>query len=273
MDTQIIAIYCICDDLLKALGHVDDPQRQMTDAEVITTALVAALYFGGNFERARALLRDEGYIPSMLGKSRFNRRLHAVSDLVWSLFALLGEAWKLLNDRSIYVIDSFPIAACDQYRICRARRYQGKEWRGYQASKRRFFYGLKLHLMVTETGQPVEFFLTPGSVGDIRALKAYAFDVPEGAWITADKAYNDYTVEDLLAEAGRTLSPLRKVNSKRAVAPWVTYLQSTYRKVIETTGSRLERLLPKHIHSVTARGFELKVGLFVLACSLSFLLR
>ena len=65
---------------------------------------------------------------------------------------------------------------------------------------------------------------------------------------------------------------MRKVNSKRPVPPWVTYLQSTYRKVIETTGSRIERLLPKHIHSVTARGFELKVGLFVLSCSLSFLL-
>ena len=170
------------------------------------------------------------------------------------------------------VIDSFPIAACDQYRICRSRRYRGEVWRGHQASKRRFFYSLKLHLMVTQTGQPVEFFLTPGSTADVRALKGYLFDVPEGAWITADKAYTDYTLEDGLTEAGRTLSPLRKVNSKHSVPPWVTYLQSTYRKVIETTGSRIERLLPKHIHSVTTRGFELKVDLFVLACSLSFLI-
>ena len=43
------------------------------------------------------------------------------------------------------------------------------------------------------------------------------------------------------------------------------------RKAIETTGSLIERLLPKHIHSVTATGFELKVGLFVLACSLNFI--
>ena len=34
--------------------RVDDKQRQMSDAEVVTTALVAMLYFGGNFERARA---------------------------------------------------------------------------------------------------------------------------------------------------------------------------------------------------------------------------
>jgi len=33
----------------------------------------------------------------------------------------------------------------------------------------------------------------------------------------------------------------------------------------------MERLLPKSIHAVTARGFELKVALLVLACSLNFL--
>jgi hypothetical protein len=42
-----------------------------------------------------------------------------------------------------------------------------------------------------------------------------------------------------------------------------------YRKMIETTGSLLERLLPKSIHAVTARGFELKVALFCLACSIN----
>jgi hypothetical protein len=44
-----------------------------------------------------------------------------------------------------------------------------------------------------------------------------------------------------------------------------------FRKIVETTGSMLERLLPKSIHAVTAKGFELKVGLFVLATSLNFL--
>jgi hypothetical protein len=33
----------------------------------------------------------------------------------------------------------------------------------------------------------------------------------------------------------------------------------------------VERLLPKSIHAVTPQGFELKVALFVLACSFSYL--
>jgi len=271
MDTRIIAIYCLCDDLLRGLRQVDDRQRQMSDAEVMTTALVAALYFGGNFEAARVLLEEQGYIPHMLSKSRFNRRLHAIADYVESLFGLLGEVWKDLNTQSVYIIDSFPIAACDNYRIWRSRRYRGEEWRGKQASKKRYFYGVKLHLLVTPDGRPVEFFLTPGSVGDVSALKLYAFDVPIGAWITVDKAYTDYMVEDVIEAAERQLSPLRKVNSQRPKPPWVRYMQETYRKMIETTGSRVESLLPKHIHAVTARGFELKVALFVLAASCAFL--
>ena len=86
MDTQIIAIFCLCDDMLKALHHHHDPQIQMTDAEVMTTAILAALRFGGNFEEARRMLQAEGYIPGMLGKSRFNRRLHRIHDLFLTLF-------------------------------------------------------------------------------------------------------------------------------------------------------------------------------------------
>ena len=67
------------------------------------------------------------------------------------------------------------------------------------------------------------------------------------------------------------MRPMRKKNSKRPVPPWIYYLQSTYRKIVETTGSLIEQLLPKSIHSATAKGFELKVGLFVLACSLNCL--
>jgi hypothetical protein len=41
MDTKILAIYGVCADLLKAIGQVEDPQQHMSEAEVITTGLVA----------------------------------------------------------------------------------------------------------------------------------------------------------------------------------------------------------------------------------------
>src|SRR5689334_1902304 len=120
MDTQIILVYCVCDDMLKGMHHHEDPQCQMNDAEVMTVAIVAALYYGGNFVTAGEMLSEHGYIPTRLGRSRFNRRLHRVKHLMLSLFAQLGEFFKEMNDESIYVLDTFPVSSCDNYRIFRS---------------------------------------------------------------------------------------------------------------------------------------------------------
>jgi len=52
MDFAIVALYTICDDLLIAIGHRENSQAKMSDAEVMTTTLVAARYFGGNHQTA-----------------------------------------------------------------------------------------------------------------------------------------------------------------------------------------------------------------------------
>lgn len=268
MDEQILAIYCLCDDLLRHMGYVEDTQAQMSNAEVVTTGLVAALYFGGSFERARALLQAPRYIPTMLSRSRLNRRLHRVKGFFVSLLALLGEQWKALNSTSTYVIDTFPLSACAAHRRFRSRLYPDRSFLGYTASKKTHFCGLKLHLMVTGHGQPVEFFLTPGSHSDIAGLKQFAFDLPSGATIYADKAYNDYTVEDELAQRGLAFQPIRKSNSKRPNPDWLTDLQTKRRKVVETAGSLMHQLMPDSIHAVTPDGFQLKCVLFILGLSL-----
>lgn len=269
MDTQIILVYCLCDDMLKAMQHREDTQCRMSDAEVMTVAVVAALHFRGNFALAGRMLASHGYLRIMLDKGRFSRRVQRIKPLFLTLFACLGEHFKAMNAESVYVIDTFPIAVCDNVRISRSKRYRGEAYRGYQASKKRYFYGLKVHLLVTANAEPVEFFLTPGSVGDVAGLEFFDFDLPAQSEIMADKAYNDYELEDVLREADLQLLPMRKHNSKRPSPPWMRYLQAHFRKAVETTGSLLERLLPKSIHAVTAEGFELKLVLFVLALSIS----
>jgi hypothetical protein len=274
MDDKIIATFCLCDDLLQAIHHPQDPQGQMNDAEVMTTALVAALFFRGNHESARTMLKQHGYIPQMLSKSRFSRRLHRIQGIFVILFNLLGHTWKTLNKDSIYIIDSVPIAVCDNIRIRRSKIYSDEKYRGYTASKKRYFYGLKIHLLVTSDGQPVECFLTHGGFGDVDALKYYAYELPDGSMIYADKAYNDYEIEDLLKEVDHIeLLPMRKKNAKRAFPPFICFVQHYYRKMVETAGSLIEQLLPKSIHAVTSQGFELKVALFVIAYSLNCYLK
>ena len=170
------------------------------------------------------------------------------------------------------MIDSFPIASCDNIRIKRSRRSCGEAYRGYIASKRRYFYGLRLHLVITATGQPVELFLLPGADNETGALQWYQFDLPAGATIVGDTAFTVYAIEDDLHALGIGLCPLRKKNAKRTVPPWETYLRELQRKCIETTGSVLLQRFPKTIHAVTAAGFELKLVLFVPAYSLDQLI-
>src|ERR1700745_2653266 len=133
MDDKIIATFCLCDDLLKAMHHQEDRQCQMNDAEIMTTALTDALLFLRNHQSARAMLKQHGYIPHMVSKSRFSRRLHRIKTLFILFFDLLAQMWKILNTDAVYVIDSIPIAVCDNIRIRRSKIYSHEDFRGYQA--------------------------------------------------------------------------------------------------------------------------------------------
>ena len=269
MDVSIITIFVLCDEYLQACKHREDVQCKMSDAEVMTTAVTSALFFQGNFEKTCVLLQMCGAIPVRLSRSQFNRRVHRLKPHFVMLFEILGQAFKAHHDEATYVIDTFPIPVCDNIRIRRARRYEGEAYHGFTPSKRRYFYGLKLHLMITTKGQPVEVFFTPGSVGDVEGLHVFPFDLPQGSSVYADKAYNDYNIEDLLEEVcGIALMPIRKKNSKRPVPDYVQFVQQMHRKRIETVGSVLHRMMPKQIHAVTSRGFELKLFLFILAYSI-----
>lgn len=55
-----IALYCIVDDLLKALHHYEDQKARVADSEVIATAFVAALYVGGHPENACPFMKRKG---------------------------------------------------------------------------------------------------------------------------------------------------------------------------------------------------------------------
>jgi len=270
MEEEITTVFYLSDVLLKAMGIRDDPQVKMNNAEVMTVALSASLFFSGNYERSREFLSEHGYIHNMLSKSQFNRRLLAIPETVWmALSNILAELFKQTNEGNEYAMDSFPVPVCDNIRISRSRIYKGEEYRGYIASKKRYFYGLRVHIVVTKTGEPVEFILMPGSLNDCRVLKQFNLDLPQRSNIYADKCYNDYEYEDLLKEAADiSLSPLRKKNSKRVIAPWSDFLRKSLRRCVETTASQINAMFPKTIHAVTSRGFELKIVLFIIAFSI-----
>jgi hypothetical protein len=271
MNDTITTIYYLCDEFLKAIRHRDDPQARLSTTEIMTVPLVAATFFGANIDKSRLFLEKYGYMPDMISKSHLNRRLHAIEPSLWQgLFTLLAEDFKLNNPDQTYVVDSLPVQACDNIRIRRrCRLYPLEEhagaFRGYIASKRRYFYGLRVHLVVTGAGEPVEFSLVAGSEADVSVFKDLELDWSEGSIILADKAYTDYDYEDLLEEVGLHLKSQRKKNSKRPLLAWEEFLGKPIRQYIETVFSKLTNLCSKKIHAVTSRGFELKIVWFLLA--------
>jgi hypothetical protein len=273
MINEIIALYCLVDDVLKAIGHRDDSRRSLTDAEVITTALVAARFFGGNQAQSQNYLREQGLIPRQLSPSRFNRRIHAVAELMYQLQQQLGQLWMHLSGEMEYLLDSFPIPICDNIRISQADLLQGEEYRGYIASKKRYFYGLRIHLVSTQDGVPVEWVFLPGAANDVRGLQTLPLNLPPGSQLYADKAFTDYLVEDNLAEGDKiTLMAVRKQNSQRPDRPWLAYIKQTIRHYIETVFSQITTRFPKSIHAVTFEGFMLKVSSFIWAYTLERML-
>jgi hypothetical protein len=275
MDDTIITIYCLCEDFLKAINRFDDPQVRLSSAEVMTVPLVAATFFGANIDKTHLFLHEYGYMPKMISKGRFNHRQHKIDPTLWQgLFSLLAEFFKRNNSEQSYAVDSFPVV-CDTIRIRRCRLYpleeHGQPFRGYISSKRRYFYGLRVHLVVTGAGEPVEFALAAGSEADINVFKDFGLDLPEGSIICADKAYTDYHYEDLLKEVGLYLKAQRRKNSKRPMPAWEEFLGKPIRKYVETVFSGITDLFSKKIHAVTPQGFELKIVWFLLAFAIQCL--
>lgn len=168
MYNRTLAIYCFIDDLLKAMQHREDSPAEFAHSEVVTTAIGVMLFLGGNFERAPSFLHSSGMMPRMLARSRLSRRLSRLGDLLELVFHHMGLAIKELNLESRYSLDSFPIAVCDNIRISRCRLAQGAEFRGSLASKRRYFFGVRVQVISTVEGVTVEFSILPGSLSDIR---------------------------------------------------------------------------------------------------------
>ncbi|MEB3219163.1 MAG: IS982 family transposase [Nostocales cyanobacterium 94392] len=269
MLNEIITVYAITDDLLKAIGHREDCRRDMSDAEIITTAITAAMFFNGNHSAACSYMKDHNLMPQMLEKSRFNRRLHNVSILIHDLFHQVGMILKESSGCTEYLLDSFPIPMCDNIRIFNVKLIKSEDYRGYIASKKRYFYGIRVQLLTTKNGIPVEFVFMPGSANDVRALNALPLNLPAGSEVYADGAYTDYTAEDDLKFTEQiTLQVMRKKNSKRKDKPWNQYIKQSIRHYIETVFSAINCLFPKSIHAVTYDGFLLKVEAFIFAFTL-----
>jgi Transposase DDE domain len=267
---KIISIFCLIDDILQGINHEEDKRRKVSDSEIILTAIVSSTSFYGNHSSAIKFMKQYGFIPNMLDKSRFNRRLHKIGKLLYELFEIVSSYYRDLCCELHYIIDSFPVAVCNNMRIANCKILNDKKWRGYTASMRNYFYGVKVQLLTTKDGIPIAFHFTPGKTGDAKALGKMIDKLPVEASLYGDSAYTDYGLEDIALERKCIfLKTQRKSNAKRIDTLEQKNEKLKMRKRVETAISDIKKMFPRTIHAVTIEGFLIKLTLFVFGLQLN----
>ena len=272
-DIKIITAYCIIEKTMQQLGHRNHKLAPVTDAEVLTVAVVASMYFHSNHERALCVMKGMRYITKPLSISRFSRRLHALCGWLEQIVELLGA---LFAQGEAFIIDSIPVPVCKSVRATRCRKINGalpssRPYFGRCASKGWGFFGWRLHLICTPQGVPVAFQMLPASWHDLTPIYELTVGLPSGTFLYADKGYVSALVK-------RTLRPTLQREGVHLVAWHKKSMQPNtfqewcglkrYRHLIETTLSQLEKMGIQSLHATTNEGFSIKVlaSLLALTC-------
>jgi hypothetical protein len=263
---QAIAIYCVCDEVIQCVSYEDNSQSKLSTAEVLAFAVIAAIVYSGDYRKCRLATMGLRLFPNMLSLSRIVRRIHQVPDEIWGcVFTILGQIMARGKVRKCFIVDSFPLITYQNHRSFKAKIFHGKPYHGYSCTRKCFFFGLKVHMVVDLDGVPIEFTITPASISDIKGLRQLPLNLPKGSVLIGDAAYTDYAFEDRLSVVeGIHLIPKRqKKHSRKNCAEELALLQ--FRNRIETVFSSILGRMPRHLKARTEKGFVLKLFLFILA--------
>jgi hypothetical protein len=272
------AIYRIVVKTLNNHNYKDHYHTKVPSSEVLTLGIYACLENGGNYSKTLREFREYAIFNHILEKSRFGRRLAKVIDFVPLVIDLVQQQSRvvilnkptLTTQRNTFVIDTKPIPICENIRIYRCRLV-GNYWnnvdesyRGFVSSKRQYYYGFKLNLLVDCLGIPKEYSLNSASTGDLHSFYYLNLNLPTNSEIFADKIYNCANTEKYLQTQNIYLKPIRKKNMKIDRNYQEQIRVRMFRKPIETALSMYSELVPR-LRAVTINGCAIKTHLSVLA--------
>jgi hypothetical protein len=252
LDTLATALYVRVDDLLKT-----QPDRvpwrprvgiapKLADAELVTLCVMQALLGFTSEARwlryARAHLRTLfPYLPQQPG---YNKRLRKLVGTISWLIGVLGRDTSLFTD-DVWIADSRPVECGRSRETAQRSDLAGFAEYGYCASRSRYFWGLRLHLLCTLGGLPVGAALT-GAKADERLVLLDILTDPTlaghrpGQTLIADKNYFGRDFEATLAQSGlHLLRPARKGRTR------------TTRRAILQTPAPGHRIDQRHLQRTT----------------------
>jgi hypothetical protein len=257
LDTLATRLYVTIDDLL--LDHPQwAPERpvigiapKLTDAELITLAVIQALL--GFTSEARFIRHARthltGLFPFLPQRPAYNKRLRHAAATMQHIIATLARDCPSWHD-DLWLVDSTPVECGRSRETVKRSDMAGYATYGYCASHSRFFWGLRLHLIVTPSGLPVAYALTGAKTDERDTALAMihldpALDRP-GQVLMADKGYRSAVFESELNDRGITL--IRpKVRSEKTERPHTRFLKP-FRQIIESVNQTLKAQLDLERH-------------------------
>ena len=169
----------------------------------------------------------------------YNRFIELIKDSVIPLL-LFMKTCCLGECSGISFIDSTILRVCNNKRIHSHKVFKESAKRGKTTIG--WFYGFKLHLVINDKGEILNFMLTPGNVDDrnIELVKKITSNV--FGKLFGDKGYISQNLFEILFENGIQLITKLKKNMKQKFIPIVDKVLLRKRAVIETVNNELKNM-------------------------------
>ena len=158
----------------------------------------------------------------------------AVLLLVFVKEVLLGKC------TGVNFVDSTPLRVCRNQRIHCHKVFKGIAMRGQ--SSMGWFFGFKLHLIINEKGEILNFMITPGNVDDRVPLKYENFVKEIYGKLVGDKGYISQELFRELFVNGIQLVTKIKNNMKNSLMSMSDKILLRKRALIESTNDELKNI-------------------------------
>jgi Transposase DDE domain len=241
VEQQLIALYlrvCRAYDKHPELKYqrLSNFRPAFTDEELLTIYLFGHMQGLYQQRRIYEYVRRHwrGWFPTLPSYQAFNRRLNRLAPSFEHLITeTLATPVAQLALRADRLVDSLPIVLAKWPRSGAARVAREVADQGYSASKRSYYYGVKLHTVALRRTNrlplPALLHLSRASQHDLQSLRELDPDLGAGC-LFGDKAYADEETKRVLAERGtHLLTPYkRKRNEPETAAPalWSRFVSS-----------------------------------------------
>ena len=140
----------------------------------------------------------------------------------------------------ISFVDSTPLRVCRNQRILIHKTFEGLAERGKCSMG--WFFGFKLHLIINDKGEILNFMFTPGNVDDREPLKQGKFLENIKGKLCADKGYIGQALFENLFLNGVQLVTKVKNNMKNSLMSIADKILLRKRALIETVNDELKNI-------------------------------